>query len=277
MATIQLRAAWSGGTRRRRQTGLAGGSGHLFPGTLVVVSALTCRCRMWCIFVSVADPRGYAEILKRGYVLGRDFRVAFGDSKIELCLLVAPHGGGIEPGSSEIMRAVADLGGWAWYEFAGFLRQRNKECLHIASIHFDEPMLQKMVPQAEFVVAFHGAGEAREPVVYVGGRWNEGRQIILESINSSFERHHIRARDAIQEGIGEHLRGWDAKNITNLGKRGEGIQLEFSRRARNLLFPPDCSREARGRRSASLRPLASSIHKAITELTARRQNKALSD
>ena len=59
------------------------------------------------------EPRSYAEILRNGHVLGRDFRVAFGDSKVELCLLVAPHGGGIEPGTSDIMRAVAEAGGWA--------------------------------------------------------------------------------------------------------------------------------------------------------------------
>ncbi len=84
------------------------------------------------------------------------------------------------------MRAVADLGGWAWYEFAGFLRQRNKECLHIASTNFDEPTLQTMLPQAGFVVAFHGASESREPVVYVGGRWDEGRRLLLELAHQHF-------------------------------------------------------------------------------------------
>ena len=138
----------------------------------------------------VADPSGYAEILKRGYALGRDFRVAFGDSKIELCLLVAPHGGGIEPGSSEIMRAVADLGGWAWYEFAGFLRQRNKECLHIPSTHFDEPTLQSMLPHAGFVVAFHGASKSREPVVYVGVSGMRG-------VNWSWNRSTAHSSDTI--------------------------------------------------------------------------------
>jgi phage replication-related protein YjqB (UPF0714/DUF867 family) len=58
----------------------------------------------------------------------------------------------------------------------------------------------------------------------------------------------------------------DDGNVTNRGKRGEGIQLEFSRAARDLLFPPDSSREARGRRSAQLRPLAASIHAATKQL-----------
>jgi phage replication-related protein YjqB (UPF0714/DUF867 family) len=214
----------------------------------------------------VAEPHSYAEILQRGYVLGRDFRIAFGDSKIELCLLIAPHGGGIEPGSSEIMRAVAEPSGWAWYEFAGFLRQGNKEALHISSTRFDEPTLKSMLPQAGFVVAFHGASESGEPIVYVGGKWKLGRQTLTESINAAFGEHGIKAKDAVESVDAAHLRGLDDSNITNLGKRGEGVQLEFSRGARNLLFPPDSSREARGRRSAQLRPLAISIHGAIKQL-----------
>jgi phage replication-related protein YjqB (UPF0714/DUF867 family) len=214
----------------------------------------------------VAEPRSYAEILQRGYVLGRDFRIAFGDSKIELCLLIAPHGGGIEPGSSEIMRAVAEPSGWAWYEFAGFLRQGNKEALHISSTSFDEPTLKSMLPQAGFVVSFHGASESGEPIVYVGGKWKLGRQTLTESINAAFGEHGIKAADAVESVDAAHLRGMDHSNITNLGKRAEGVQLEFSRGARNLLFPPDSSREARGRRSAQLRPLATSIHGAIKQL-----------
>ena len=219
-----------------------------------------------CYFGLVAEPRSYADILKSGYVAGRDFRVAFGDSKIELCLLIAPHGGGIEPGSSEIMRAVAEAGGWAWYEFTGFLRKGNKDALHISSTDFDEPTLRSMLPQAGFVVAFHGASESREPIVYVGGKWELGRRIVTESINGAFSKHGVRAVDAIDSAVAAHLRGLDDSNVANLGKRAEGIQLEFSRGARNLLFPPDSSREARGHRSANLRPLAASIHGAIKQL-----------
>jgi len=213
----------------------------------------------------VAQPRSYAEILKNGHVPGRDFRVAFGDSKIDLCLLIAPHGGGIEPGSSEIMRAVAELGGWAWYEFAGFLRRGNKEALHIASTHFDEPTLRSMLPQAGFVVAFHGASEDREPLVYVGGKWKVGRETVVESINAASGEHGIRAVDAIDHAA-PHLQGLDDANVTNRGKRAAGVQLEFSRAARDMLFPPHSSREARGLRSAKLRPLAFSIQAAIKHL-----------
>ena len=212
------------------------------------------------------EPLSYEEILQRNLLPGRDLRVEFGDAKIEHCLLIAPHGGGIEPGSSEIMRAVANLGGWAWYDFAGFLRQGNKDALHITSTRFNEPTLLALLPQTKFVVAFHGADQAGEPLALVGGKWKQGREILIEAINSTASEHGLRATDATARADAPHLRGLDNENLTNRGKSGEGVQLEFSRDARNLLFPPNASREARGRRSANLRPLARCLQAAIQRL-----------
>jgi phage replication-related protein YjqB (UPF0714/DUF867 family) len=124
-----------------------------------------------------------------------------------------------------------------------------------------------MLPQAGFAVTFHGAGKSREPLVHVGGKWKLGRQIVTESVNAAFGEHGIRAADAIDSAAGAHLRGLDDSNITNRGRSKEGVQLEFSRAARDLLFPPDSSREARGRRGAQLRPLAAAIHAAIKQLS----------
>jgi phage replication-related protein YjqB (UPF0714/DUF867 family) len=214
----------------------------------------------------VPEPQSYEEILERKLVPGRDVRIEFGDSKIDQCLLIAPHGGGIEPGTSEIMRAVANLGGWAWYDFAGFLRQGNKESLHIASTRFNEPMLMTLLAQPKFVVTFHGSGDAGEPLACVGGKWKHGRGAMIEAINSTSAEHGLRATDATEGSAAHHLRGLDDANLTNRGKSGEGVQIEFSREARNLLFPPNASRESRGRRSAHLRPLARSLHLAIQRL-----------
>ena len=209
----------------------------------------------------LAEPRNYREVLDRGYVPGRDLRIAFGDGGIARCLLVAPHGGGIEPGTSELLRAISDLGDWAWYEFAGFLRKGNQEALHIASTLFDEPTLLALLPRTNFVLTLHGANDTSDPVAYVRGRWEEGRATMTAMINASTEGHGIHAQEAPA-----HLRGIESTNLTNRGKLGHGIQLEFSRAARNLLFPPDCSRQARGRRSPRLRALARAIHNGLQRL-----------
>src|ERR1019366_9515339 len=95
-----------------------------------------------------------------------------------------------------------------------------------------------------FVLSLHGATDTSDRAAYVGGRWEEGRATITAMINGATAKHGIRAVEAPA-----HLRGAEPTNLTNRGKLGYGIQLEFSRAARNLLFPPDCSRQARGRRS----------------------------
>jgi phage replication-related protein YjqB (UPF0714/DUF867 family) len=211
----------------------------------------------------LAEPLNYKEVLDRGYLPGRDIRIAFGDANISRCLLVAPHGGGIEPGTSELLRAVAELGNWAWYEFAGFLRNNNHQELHIASTRFDEPILLGLLPKANFIVTLHGSQALGEPVAHIGGTWDQGRAGITAGINSSTARHGIQAIDAPA-----HLKGADPANITNRGRLGHGIQIELSRSARNLLFPPDCSREARGKRSPGLAALAKAIHASLKQLAA---------
>ena len=200
-------------------------------------------------------------MLDRGYAPGRDFRIAFGDGNIARCLVVAPHGGGIEPGTSEILRALTDLGDWAWYEFAGFLRKGNKEALHITSTQFDEPILLTLLPRANFILAIHGANGRSDHAAYVGGTWDAGRATIAATINAATAKHGINAVDAPA-----HLGGAESTNLTNRGRLARGVQLEFSRGARNLLFPPDCSREARGRRSQRLRALARAIHTGLKRL-----------
>ena len=110
--------------------------------------------------------------------------------QINRCLLIAPHGGGIEPGTSEIMRVVAAIGGWAWYEFAGFL-QKGNGVLHIPSTAFDEPTLLGLLKRTNFVVSFHGETHEDNRIVFVGGAWERGRNALTASINATAKKHGI--------------------------------------------------------------------------------------
>ena len=216
-----------------------------------------------CYFVCLPAPRNYGEILKNGYVPGRDILISYGDSRIDRCLLVAPCGGGIEPGSSEIMRAVAEIGGWAWYDFAGFLPQGNRENLRIADTNFDEPALVTLLPVTPFAVVFHGSNAGSGAVVHIGGLLDAGRAAILHAMTATFKEHEIQAVDVTERQEATHLQGLEPSSLANRGKLKQGIQLAFSREARNLLFPPNASREARGRRSSRLSSVARSINSAL--------------
>src|SRR5580698_7765372 len=80
-------------------------------------------------------------------------------------VVVAPHGGKIEPGTSEIAEAIAGQN-LSFYAFEGDKGQNNAS-LHITSTNFDEPRCLALVARSVRVVAIHGkAGD--DDVVLLG-------------------------------------------------------------------------------------------------------------
>ena len=65
--------------------------------------------------------------------------------------IIAPHGGGIEPGTSEIARAIAS-NRFSFYAFEG-LKKEGNEVLHITSALFDEPGCLRLLNDSDFAVA----------------------------------------------------------------------------------------------------------------------------
>src|SRR5260370_36348390 len=143
-------------------------------------------------------PRNYSELLQASARPNRDFRFGTGIlDTLARCLLVAPKGRAIEPGTTEIVLEVARLSRWAYYHFDGRLRRRNWEKLHIASTRFNEPTLLRLLPQTQFVLSFHGEGSKRGRTIYVGGLYDEGRHALLESLNARLSHPSVRALDAL--------------------------------------------------------------------------------
>lgn len=70
-------------------------------------------------------------------------------------LLTAIHGGGIEPGTTELARRVSNVGKYNFYSFEG-LRKHNNDQLHVTSTNYDEPklinMLENQMRQFQFMV-----------------------------------------------------------------------------------------------------------------------------
>jgi phage replication-related protein YjqB (UPF0714/DUF867 family) len=81
-------------------------------------------------------------------------------------VVAAPHGGKIEPGTSELARQVAgeDL---SLYLFEGCKANHNRD-LHITSANFDEPEGRELMRRADRIVTLHGEG-SDELVVRIGG------------------------------------------------------------------------------------------------------------
>ena len=138
--------------------------------------------------------------------------------------IVAPHGGLIERGTSEITWALAG-DSYSAYSFDGTKARRNGD-LHITSTRFDEPQCLALVAGSATVLAVHGE-RSPEEVVFVGGR-DEAR---CELLCRALAEHGF----TVRRHENPALQGTHASNICNKGSTGRGIQLELSRGLRQVL------------------------------------------
>jgi phage replication-related protein YjqB (UPF0714/DUF867 family) len=157
---------------------------------------------------------------------GVDYGIAIRMARAEFAL-VAPHGGGIEPGTSEIANAIA-ADTLSFYGFDGLKSSGNSD-LHITSTRFDEPMCLALVGRTEIVVTIHGEKSTEDGEgVFVGGRDADlGAGIGAELARRGFDvRKHPK----------KALQGLETANLCNRGTAGAGVQLELSRAVRRTLF-----------------------------------------
>jgi phage replication-related protein YjqB (UPF0714/DUF867 family) len=164
------------------------------------------------------------EILSATEQPGVDFSIEVVDRSTSI-VIAAPHGGGIEPGTSEIASAIAGTA-YSLYLFNG-LKTTGNSALHITSSNFDEPGCLALLRSAEVVVTIHGE-ESHTQVVFLGGCHVQGRAAIqrtLEEHGYSVKRHDD-----------PNLQGIHSSNICNIGHSRSGVQLELSKGLRRSFF-----------------------------------------
>ncbi len=166
---------------------------------------------------------------------GRDFRVSLRRVRHAPIALVAPHGGGIEPGTSEIADGLADRD-FSFYAFEG-LKPSNNRAIHITSTEFDEPRCLGLIATVPAVVVVHGRNDAGS-AIWVGGL----DEFMKERIHQALERAGFEASLAGNPP----LMGSSPRNLCNRGTSGAGVQLEISLGLRARLF---FSLETAGRRN----------------------------
>jgi len=182
----------------------------------------------------MADTYPNFAALEQHEQAGQDYRVVVRRAEPPFAI-VAPHGGGIEPGTSEIADAIAGQR-WSFYSFEGLKRTGNG-VLHITSTSFDEPMCLLLLGKTTRVVTIHGEesdddGEG----VFVGGLDEAlGKDICGFLTTQGFN---------VRKHPDPHLQGLDEQNICNRGTSGAGVQLELSHSVRATLFE-SLSREGR--------------------------------
>src|SRR5690242_10019430 len=170
----------------------------------------------------MADTYPDFASLERNETAGTDFRILVRRAAAAYAI-VAPHGGGIEPGTSEIADGIAGEA-LSHYAFDGLKRQGNGR-LHITSTRFDEPLCLQLIARTEVVVTVHGEhGEADGAVVFIGGRDIVRGAAIREALAAG--GFDVRCHPD------PDLQGLDPRNICNRGSSGGGVQLEVSRALR---------------------------------------------
>jgi phage replication-related protein YjqB (UPF0714/DUF867 family) len=201
----------------------------------------------------------YAE-LAAATQAGTDFRIELAHRGTGLIIL-APHAGGIEPGTSELARAVSgeEVSGedWSVYRFEGIRSSGNGE-LHITSTNFDEPRCMWALGNSLRAVALHGySGTAM--VVQVGGLDIVVRDRVIAAINDAvFSPDNVTAVVATGE-----LAGTDPANIVNEGLSRAGVQLEISSAVRNRFFTTNTSAGRWGSRTADFHAFVAAVRSAV--------------
>jgi phage replication-related protein YjqB (UPF0714/DUF867 family) len=155
--------------------------------------------------------------LAHAQVEGTDYRVQVRLNVGSSIAVIAPHGGSIEPYTSDIARAVAGAD-FNLYLFEGFRPVSNYAMLHLTSQRFDEPRCLELLSDCDHVIALHGCG-GDAPQALIGGLDSPlkvlmGRAIANLGIDTRLDRHKFPATDP--------------KNICNRGRRGIGVQIEMT-------------------------------------------------
>lgn len=130
--------------------------------------------------------------------------------------VVVPHGGNLEPGTSEMGRLIAD-NKLSLYSFESRLPEEDLR-LHITSARFDDPLCVEIVVGSLLVLAVHGTLYEPE-AIFVGGKATLQCRQLIEALR---ERDVPVYYDQLHPGA-------HSLNVCNRGRRAEGVQVEVSR------------------------------------------------
>ncbi len=156
------------------------------------------------------------EHLRRHEVEGEDFIVEILPRRSRI-LVMAPHGGGIEPHTAHLATEIAG-GIFSCYLFKG-IKARGNRRLHLTSHRFDEPRALRAAGGADWVAAVHGERNPAAAYTMAGGLDRMLAQAVADRLmDAGFEIRSPRGPLAAVHPL----------NICNRGASGKGVQIEVS-------------------------------------------------
>jgi phage replication-related protein YjqB (UPF0714/DUF867 family) len=174
----------------------------------------------------MADKYRSFEELAEKEIAGMTYGIRARQSR-KAFAVVAPHGGGIEEGTSEIADAIT-RSEFSFYTFEG-LKAGNNTDLHITSTLFDEPMCITLIERSDTVVTIHGQESGVDgDGVFIGG--------LDHTLGASLGTSLTNAGFAVHAHPKPNLQGLEPANICNRGSSGKGVQIEIARSVRQTMF-----------------------------------------
>ncbi|SHI35359.1 poly-gamma-glutamate hydrolase family protein [Wenxinia saemankumensis] len=170
----------------------------------------------------MTDRYGRFADLEAASRSGVDYRIRVEDRGSPV-VVIAPHGGTIEPGTARIAGALAGAD-VSFYAFEALEPGAHGD-FHITSHRFDEPRALDLVGRSRFALAIHGRKDDGTDTVWLGGRAAELRDAIGDALR--------RAGFAAEPGT--RLPGLHETNICNRTRSGAGVQMELPMSLRRRL------------------------------------------
>jgi len=157
---------------------------------------------------------------------GTDYRITAIERPGSRVLIIAPHGGRIEVGTSELAALIA-ADEHNLFSFEGLKPRGHNRDLHITSRCFDHPACLAILARCSIAVGIHGCvGESQ---IYVGG---------LDTALTKLLAERIRDAGLPASCAGHKYTGRHALNICNRGARKRGAQLELTLNLRESATRP---------------------------------------
>ena len=205
----------------------------------------------------MADMYKTMTELMQSTVEGQDWDIETYDTESDI-IAMAVHGGGIEIGTTELAKEVAEKGGYNFFSFTAKLPSNNSQ-LHVTSTNYDAPRIIDKIQDSSHSISIHGASGTGE-YTYMGG----GNTVLKNLIWKNLTDNGFDCRESPG-----NLAGVEPMNIANRTMLGMGVQLELSTDMRKAFFKDRewnrSKREDRRNWTSKLYRYADAIVKAVTE------------
>ena len=162
--------------------------------------------------------------LENETVEGVDWKKDTRDNSTKV-LIVAPHGGNIEQGTTEATKALAEKGNYDYFSFEA-IRPKNNTELHVTSTHYDDPTLNQMIKNRTATISIHGAA-GTDQIIYLGGPRSTLRDEMGTQLKSSGFTVMVPP---------DRIGGVKKNNFINREENNTGVQLELTTALRKAFF-----------------------------------------